>query len=339
MCARLLQRTGNNLLTHAEVLQALQRAETLLLRSHVLESLMAHLELERGDAEFHGLLSDVATEFCADREADGSWQRSVSRTAEQLLLLDELAVTAGARALAEPSVAWLLQRMLVSTDPDHSCTPQLHRLGLCTHVTSGFAAVSPARRDVTQLRLMHGSGFISDLDARVGAAALAVAALLRWDVPHTVLAPHVSVFCRITRLEDRDRAGVLSTNTMACVAAAVLAAAPHSEEAAGCVVQVCDALARAQRGDGSWSTGELFFILSVLVRFSAAAVAGEVVQRQLRRSAQLLALLQQADGNWTRHSGSWPLLVGWRTLRAVAGARASTVPVPPHAVPAPAHAR
>jgi hypothetical protein len=329
MCARISQRTGNNLLTHGGVRRALQRAETLLLGSPVLESLRAHLELQRDDAEFRGLLSDVATELCADRESDGSWQHSVSRTAELLLLLEELATTPESRALAAPSVAWLLERMSATVDPEHSCTPQLHTLGLCTHVTSGFAAVSLTAVDLTRLRLMHESGFISDVDARVGAAALALAALLRWGVPGTVLAALLSALCRITQLEDRDRAGILSTNAMACVATAILAAAPHSEEAGNCVLEAAQALARAQRGDGSWPTGELFFVLSVLVRFSAVAGAGEVVQRQLRRSAQLLALMQQADGNWNRSAGSWPLLVGWRTLRAVAGAPASSVPVGP----------
>jgi hypothetical protein len=337
MFARISQRTGNNLLTHGGVQRALQRAEALLLEIPVVESLLARLELDDGSAEIQGLLSDVAAELCADREEDGSWLRSVSRTAELLLLLDELATTAESRALAEPSVRWLLQRMSVSVDPEHSCTPQLHTLGLCTHVTSGFAAVSMSAADLTQLRLMHGSGFISDLDARVGVSALAVAALLRWAVPAAELAAPVSALCRITRLEDRDRAGVLSTNSLACVAAAILTAAPRVPEAADSVLAAGQALARAQRGDGSWPTGELFFVLSVLVRFSAVAEAGKVVERQLRRSAQLLALMQQGDGNWNRSSGSWPLLVGWRTLRAVAGAPASG-PVPPHSVPASIHA-
>jgi hypothetical protein len=326
MVARLSQRTGNNLLTHGGVQRALQRAEALLLEMPVVESLLARLELDDGSGEIHGLLNDVAAEICADREADGSWLGSVSRTAEQLLLLDELAITAESRALAEPSVGWLLQRLSVSVDPEHSCTPQLHTLGLCTHVTSSFAAVS-MRADLEQLRLMHGSGFISDLDARVGVSALAVAALLRWGVPAAEVAAPVSALCHITRLEDRDRAGLLSTNSLACVAAAVLAAAPRVPEAADSVLFAGQALARAQRGDGSWPTGELFFVLSVLVRFSAVAEAGQVVERQLRRSAQLLALMQQADGNWNRGSGSWPLLVGWRTLRAVAGP-ADATPLP-----------
>ena len=75
-------------------------------------------------------------------------------------------------------------------------------------------------------------------------------------------------------------------------------------------------LVRNQRGDGSWPSADLFFVLGVLARAAADPRFTSLLNATLERSAQQLALVQQPDGGWSRDRGSASLLVGWRVLRA-----------------------
>lgn len=298
--------------------RALERAEALLLRLPSIESLLARRLIDGADAVPDELLDELAEVLCGGREPDGSWQGSVCRTAEHLLLLSELGGTAPLHALASPSVEWLRQRLLRPVPPDRGCTPELHRLRLCTHGTSVFAAVSTASGSLAGLRLLTGAGFTSDFDARVGAAALATAALVRWTGSTADLDEALSPLVRIVDLEPQERSATVSSDSLACIALALLAAtgADHAGSRSALRRGVA-ALARAQRGDGSWVSGELFFILSVLTDAAREPECAEPATQQLRRTAELLTLMQQPDGSWSRRTGAWPLYVGWRALRAV----------------------
>jgi hypothetical protein len=59
----------------------------------------------------------------------------------------------------------------------------------------------------------------------------------------------------------------------------------------------------------------------VLVRAAQLPLLEPMLRDPLRRSAEQLALLQQADGGWARHNGAWSLLIGWRVLRAALAGR------------------
>ncbi|CAN5632389.1 hypothetical protein BH23GEM9_BH23GEM9_05690 [soil metagenome] len=334
---------------------AADRSERLLLSSPVLETLLARRDLGLDAGTASDLIMTVASELCSTREPDGCWQGSACRTAEYLLLLHELADGSDALdELARPSVEWLRRRITKASgapvpagEAVPICTPLLHEIGLCAHRSPCLIGVVPARVDLAGLRLLNGSGVISDVDGRVAVSALAVAALLSWGGAMRELGHHVGELARITLLEDRQRMRVLSTNGMACVALALLAAEaatsadgagagarPGASPAAGAgIAHARDAapasavdrgvavLVRTQRGDGSWPTADLFFVLSVLVRAAAVRRHAIAVDPALRRSASQLALLQQRDGGWSRDGGTWSLLVGWRVLRAATATR------------------
>jgi hypothetical protein len=296
------------------------RAESLLFGIPVVESVLASLDTGAAP-ELEPLLDELVAEVCAAREPDGSWQGSACRTAERLLLLAELARTPASRARPRSSVEWLIQRQGRMPDGEW-CSDELHALQVCSHATPTFAAIASTRLDLAPLRLQHGAAFMSDVDARAAVTGLATAALLSWNAPRGATEPPLDALIRLVSADEHRRTQALSANGLACLALALVPAASLRSDAMAALGRTVLGLARAQRADGSWASGDLFFVLSVLVRLSAVAELHGLVQRQLRRSAELLVLLQQPDGNWSR-SDTWPLLIGWRTLRSVTAAAAS----------------
>jgi hypothetical protein len=321
--------------------RAADRAERLLLSRPVLESLLARRDLHGGGALSREFVELLARELCHAREPDGSWQLSACRTAEHLLLLRELDRDGALLPFAAPGIEWLLHRLPTSrqngsTEPCGSvtlCTPLMHELGVCVHAAPDLLLVVPARIELGGLRLANGAAFMSDIDARVAVCALSVAALLAWGVDPTALRAHLDALRRVAMLEDEQRISLLSTNGLACVVRALLASLSVSddERTRAALASACRVLARAQRADGTWPTGHLFYVLSVVIEAAAEPRLAGALDRALRRSAQQLALLQQPDGGWSRGGGTWSLLVGWRVLRAAAAAAGPAHTPPPRA--------
>lgn len=314
------------------VRRAQQQSEQLLLKLPVLENVIARRELFGGSGVPVSLTQELGRELCASRERDGSWQRSVTRTAEHLLLLRELDPDGVVAETAQPGVEWLLDRVTnwraaaragggsAGTIAMTICTPLLHDVRLCVHAAPDLVSVVPTRADLSGLRLLNGAGFISDTDARVAACALAVTALLQWHVDAAALQPQLDALQRIAGLEEHQRVRLLSTNGSACVAlalhAAAVAAHGDAQQASLAAERALRVLVRNQRGDGSWPSADLFFVLGVLARAAADPRFTSLLHATLERSAQQLALVQQPDGGWSRDRGSASLLVGWRVLRA-----------------------
>jgi len=284
------------------IAEAAARAHAALMAESALEALIARRHTAAWTADDELVAADLVRELCQDREPDGSWQGSVSRTAETLLLAYDLVgaadseidpVTGGhtftdeaaakawheAFTLLGPGIAWVFARMM---EP------------------------APATVDLTGLELDAGARFLSDRDARVGIAALSVAALSAWGTRHAALDTAVETLTRIVRLDPRDRSDISSVGA-ACIVTA-LAVTP-SDAARDALPDAVAMLARMQRSDGSWSDGDVFFILAALLR-----VPDNSAQPLIARSAALLAMLQDADGGWGRQATAQRLLIGWRTL-------------------------
>jgi hypothetical protein len=328
--------------------RAFERADARLLHLPVLEALLARREAGVPEIDDPELVDLVIAELLAGRSADGSWYGSLTRTAELLHDIRDLheAVPAGdaqvaaagdaqvaaagdaqvvaaggaqgvpmeaARAV-RPSVRFLLRRQNGPGRFGGGCTPALHQVGLCVHAVSGFFAAAPEAVDLSTLTLQHGARFTSDTDARIGASCLALAAVLRWGESNGEMGLHLDALRRLVLLEDRDRARLVSSAGLGCTALALFAA-PASDPARAVLPDVVRALTRAQRGDGSWADIDMFFVLSVLTRLMEDPQCAPLLEAPLQRAGQLLAVLQQPDGDWGRQSGPWRLLTGWRVLR------------------------
>jgi hypothetical protein len=302
-----------------ELLQrALLRADRLLLAMPVVESLLARCESGRLDAGGAAVAAAAAHELCAQREPDGSWQGSMCRTAEHLLLLHELAgALPDVRELAAPSVAWLHGREL-----------------------------PPPRVDMSALVLLGGAAFGGDADARIAAESLAVAALLAWGVDAETLRTRIAELARCARPGRHEHDGPVPASRLACIILALRGAiAAAARRPAGLPAGAAgDAalheavrgavllLARAQRADGSWADGDLFLVLRALAGVAGDPALAPAAVGPLTRAAELLAMAQQRDGGWGRAACAESLLIGWRVLRAVApggGARAAACNVEP----------
>jgi hypothetical protein len=308
------------------------RAERLLLSMPVLESLLARRDLGHEPEATAELMAEVAHELCASRESDGSFQHSVSRTAEHLLLLRELDHDRRLAELARPSVEWLRGRLRAAADAPSPratgrlCTPLLHEYRVCSHHAQALLLVVPADVDLGIMRLLNGAAFTSDLDARVALASLSLAALISWDMSAAPWRQQVLTLHRVIALEEGRHGTIMSTNGLACVALALLAAAQVARplefpEARAWFEAALQILVGRQRGDGTWPSADLFFVLSVIVQAAGVPALADVARAALRRPAQQLALLQQPDGGWSRSRGPWPLLIGWRVLLASAQER------------------
>lgn len=302
------------------VMRAMTRAASSLRGVQVVESLLARHdagEPQAGDAQLAGAVVD---ELLSHREPDGSWLGSLTRTAELLHDIDELrAIDPANSDSAATSVEWLLSRQNGDGRFGGVCTPRLHLLQLCEHAVSGFFAPAPMDVNLSTLTLQHGARFVSDTAARIGASSLALSAVLRFGVSGPEVSRHLDALRRVTELDDRDRASLVSSAALACMALA-LQAAPAAEPARAALPEMIGALLRTQRGDGSWPDTDLFFVLSVLTQLARDPACAPLLQASMDRAARLLVLLQQPDGSWGRQGEAWRQLVGWRVLRRATSA-------------------
>ena len=267
----------------------------MLLSSFTLESVLARIDLQDAGMTDYDLAEDralVASILLEEQLPDGSWSRSLLRTAESLLTLRVL--LDGMRSSAvDRAIDWLHARAATS-----DTTPRL------------FFEAAPAFVDLSELRLESGLLVGSDLDARVAAAALACAALLEWNEDSDTIraqCAELEVAAHAKSMEDMT----LSATALVCATRCLLAAESTAH------VDALESIARSQRGDGSWRGVDLFVVLDVLALAVQRKRAPAIVMRALVNAADLLGLMQQPDGRWGRDTSSWQMLAGWRALRCV----------------------
>jgi hypothetical protein len=304
--------------------RALGRLEDALLDAPVLEAVVARREagvLREGDAEHARALAD---ELCRYQLDDGSWAGSLVRTAESMILLRTLAPDAAdkARRCADRAAHWIESRVGLPGAFGEGCDPARHEAGLCKHAIGGLYSPGGASENLTGLTLGVPARFGTDADARLGAAAIALLAVLRWDRTGEAVEAPVSALRRIVAGDalGSPRDGTVA-GYIAAVGALVEAPAPN-EETRDVVNAGLGRILGVQRADGSWPGADTFHVLDVLMRAHARGYGSAGVENAIHRAVEMLALLQRSDGSWGRETGPERMLVGWRALRhAVGGPR------------------
>ena len=264
----------------------MERVERLLLSSDTIESLLCSIELGAPDDSLTAAAVSVVLD--GQRE-DGSWQGSLLRTAETLLLLH------GMRAPSSVAIDRAIEYVLARAGAEGAYPP------------NGFAAAPPSV-DLSGLHLMTGLSIGTDRDARFGASARALSALGEWDALDAMIAAQTAVIADTLRSADC----ALSTTAFVLGTHALLAAGAHADSDAALLQ-----LTRSQRGDGSWPGVELFLVLDLFAAAQEKGKAPAGMQRALELAVDNLSFMQQPDGGWGRGSQPWQLLSGWRALRAV----------------------
>ncbi len=299
----------------ARLYVTLQRAEVRLLSLGTVESLLVHVDM--------GTATDEEREYAAGaieeaQRLDGSWQGSMLRTAEAMLLLRELRDGRRNNAV-DRAIEWINDRTNCGGRFGDGCEDGMHALSLCHHAVSGFHAPAPRAVSLASLVLADGSSLGSDRDARIAVSALASAALFGFGEDSAQLRLQVDGLERIIEHTATGRFE-LSATALVCITRCLIAA-PTGVGAAG-RVSALNQLAHLQRADGSWPGLDLFLVLGVLAYATARGLAPLIVRSTLQNAAGMLFLMQQPDGGWGRDTGAWQLLAGWRCLRQLAGWRA-----------------
>jgi hypothetical protein len=316
--------------------QALARTATALGGGTSAEALLVRWEAGTADPGDPLRRTTLARELLERQAPDGSWEGRLLRTAEALLLLRELAAPAAGQepvVAAQRAVAWIQARRGGAGRYGAGCAPDRHRAGLCRHFLGGFFAPDPAEPDVRAgededtpeawLRLQAGAVVRGDEAIAFAASAVALQALLRWEVRRSRdVELHLDGLRLMLRLRAENSPLALASTAAVCGLSALLEAADRDEwrQAAEATLAW---LARRQRADGTWADNDTFQMLELLLEAQRRGLGGAAVDRALARGARLLAISQQADGSWGREAGDRRTLVGWRVLRRV-GAAATT---------------
>lgn len=294
---------------------ALTRVEAALLHSPVLEAVIARRESGTARPADPGHAQALAEELCRFQAADGSWAGSLAGTAEALLLLHTITPipTESVRSAVTRALAWMRGREGVPGAFGEGCDPQRHEAGTCEHALVGMLSPGPPDEDLSGLALSAPARFGSDPDARLGVSCVALQGMLRWGAA----GPSVEVQLGSIR---QLVAGAFGESLQALFAGYVAAAgalvdAPRTDRNTDAIGIALARILGAQRGDGSWPAADVFHVLDVLLRATAAGHGGEATEGAILRAAELLALLQQRSGSWGQDSGPERMLVGWRVLR------------------------
>ena len=299
------------------ILPALAAVEQHLFALPVLEAFIARRE--RGDerAAYDATAAAVAAELFDHQSADGSWGGNLALTAETLLLLADLRVREPFLPAIEQAVSWLREQRRVAGRFTDGCSNVRHELGLCEHFSGGFFSPGSAAYDLSGWRLSTGLALDSDGDARLGLSALALRAVRRWSESSTDDELHVESLIRIA--QQAFRTGMLQIRLPALsLVLAALAEAPRTPQTMTALHGALTRLAGMQRADGSWPGAEPFHVADVYLLAVTHGYGSPLFDGALTRTAQTLALTQQADGGWGQGGGPYRLLSGWRTLRHAA---------------------
>jgi hypothetical protein len=295
---------------------ALSRTQEHLLQLHVLESFIARRELDGGTAEDDEIVGAVGDELLSHQSADGSWGGNLAVTAEALLLLSDLHVPSRFATRVARAEQWLRKRRSLPGRYNEGCDAERHAGSLCEHFAGGFFSPGPPERDFSGARLANGLCFGSDRDARLGLSALALRAVRHWSRCSVDDLLHLDALARIASRALRSG----KTSSMPCLMMvfSALTAAPRRPEFINVLHGALTRLAGAQRADGSWPDADPFHVAEVFLLAIQRGYGSPVFDAALVRAAEMLALMQHADGTWGPEIGSPRLLSGWRTLRYAA---------------------
>ena len=292
-------------------------AEQRLLSLPVLEAFIARRECGDDLAADGIMIEAVAAELFEHQSADGSWGGNIAITAETLLLLAELQVEALWQLPIERATQWLRGQRGVHGRFTDDCSIQRHELGLCGHFSGGFFSPGAAEYDLGGWRLSTGLALTTDAEVRLGLSALALRAVRRWSASTTDDQLHIEALIRIAQQAFRPAALALGLPSLTLVLAA-LAEAPRTPQAMAATHGALTRLAGMQRADGSWPGAEPFHVADVYLLALRNGYGSPLFDAAVVRTAQTLALTQQADGSWGQDGGPYRLLSGWRALRHAA---------------------
>lgn len=297
--------------------RALERVDANLLTAQVLEAVIARREAGRSLPADASYAESLVAELGRHQTADGSWGRSLLRTAEALLLILDLTPepSGPGRVMAAAGLEWIRGRQNAPGVFAEGCSPGRHTLGLCHHFLSGFYSPAPRTTNLAGTALANRAKFPSDNVARLGVSCVALQAVQRWRAGDAKSGMHRAGLRSIVAGASTETASVI---TMSAYAAAVVALAegPSNPEDDEVVVTGLDRLGSGQRADGSWPNADPFHVLDVVVRSRQLGYGAAPADAALVRAAGMLTLLQRPDGGWGREMGPERTLIGWRTLRA-----------------------
>jgi len=294
---------------------ALERIEHTLVDWPVLEAVIARREAGIPDPQAPRRAAALAAALCRLMSPDGSWGSDVFRTAENLLLLREIAPAPDThvRGVAAAACAWLLARQDQPGRFGEGCDPASHEAGLCEHHVSGFFSAGEPTHDLAARTLAAGGRFQTDAGARFAASCLALRALITWDtdrerVEDGLRSLRVILMRHVPGAEPVGCCGYAS-------GVAAVGSVPYGEPDRVSALAGLARLAATQRGDGSWPGVDLFHVLEVLTSPALLRHRLDAAEAAIQRAAGMLSLMLGPDGSWGRESGPVRTLIGWRTLR------------------------
>lgn len=307
------------MITSAQLIDALTRAEQLLFATPAIESFIARHEAGHLHAAESAAATVLTGPLIAAQAADGSWGASLLHTAEDTLLLHALrASEADAPVAIARAAGWLRSRQGAPGSYVDRCTPDLHGASLCHHFAAGFFSPGPRSESFAGTCLSGGVHFESDDDARLALSALGLRALLVTGPAARDDLLQIDALCRLAEhfFTPESRAG----NAAALNVLAALTHAPRTDRIADVAHKALLRLTGQQRGDGSWVDSDPFHVGEVLLMAHAAGFDTAAVAAAIERTASLLVLTQQPNGSWSNDVVPLQLLTSWRVLRHVAEA-------------------
>jgi hypothetical protein len=277
----------------------------------------ALLDLERGVDGAERRAEEWAARILGEQEADGSWGGDLLRTAEALLVVEELRPAGGTAgdAAVHRGFDWLRSRRGEAGSWVEGCDPERHRRGLCHHFLSGFFSPGPPDERLAPGHLASGAPLTSEAELRFVASVVALRCLLKAAGAAGDVNLHLGGLRQVVRLWADDRPEELSgTALFAAIDALAASGAAGDRASAEHGLRVAGS---RQRGDGSWVDADAFLALEVVGRALDAGLAPDALRATLWHGARLLVATQQADGSWGTPYGPRRALIAWRTFRRV----------------------
>ncbi len=260
------------------------------------------------------LVAGWCATLVAGHGPDGSWKGSIARTAAALVRLRELGCEgASMEPAAKAALDWLRTQAGRPGRFGDGCTPAAHGVGLCHHFAAGFYAPGPGD-PVQEGPPLAGAGPGAEQALVLSSAALR--AVLVWGGTGTAVQLHIEALRRILSIwAAPEGEPVFSAHAAHAVLAALLEAA-GTERNVEAVAQGLTALARTQRGEGTWAGVDPFESMALLMRAVERGYAAPEMERSIERVAGLLTVSQRSDGRWGDED-DMRALAGWRGLRHV----------------------
>ena len=312
--------------TTSAVNAAFDRVDRFLQAAPVLEVLFARRLAERSEPDDVETAEILAAELFASRAEDGSWEGSLIRTAESLLLLGQLLPDQKREERCNTSVAWLLHQKDQPGRFAERCTPDRHKLSICAHFMEGFFSPGPRHVSFEYLTLSNRLVIPDDEDARLAASALALRAVARWSDLPSGLASQLRAMDNLATMSFRPvYKPVIGAGAFTVVLSA-LVEIEQTPERRELLQAAFNRLAALQRGDGSWPDLEAVHAAELLLLALTNGYSSPVLESALQRSAALLVVTQHENGSWSNVLDPQRTYIGWRLVRHAALSEKANTP-------------